>query len=108
MAIYLETHITIEPVFEENLELLKKLVQPFGFKVASLLLQKRANDTPELSKYDTFMTAHNSVEDYDLACNNIKQVVVLLNDSGYKVYRYKIESVVIDSRNKDIFNLLSI
>jgi Holliday junction resolvasome RuvABC DNA-binding subunit len=103
MSYYHEIHITIEPQFEERLEDAKKLAKQFGFKVAELLMQKRKEDVPERSKYDTFLTGHKlNIND---AIQSVIDVVQALEQNGYKVWRYKIEDVVIDSRNSDSLSL---
>lgn len=38
---YYESHITIEPVFDDKLELASNIAIKYKFKVASLLMQKR-------------------------------------------------------------------
>lgn len=104
MTYYYEIHITLDPVFEDKLETLKELCLPFGYKVASLLMKKREQDSPNMSMYDTFTTGHKMK--YKDAENSVKSIVPLLLSYGYNVRRYKIEDVVIDSRNEDIFKLL--
>jgi hypothetical protein len=101
---YYESHITIEPIFDEKLEEAKQIAEKYGFKVASLLMQKRKEDTEQRSKYDTFMTAHgHSLLEMEAS---IRNVVRELLSHGFKIYRYKIEDVVMDSRNEDVLKLL--
>jgi hypothetical protein len=102
--LYYESHITIEPTDENGREKIEKIIRPFSFKLAKLLMQKRSVDTPERSKYDTFCTGHGA-EEKDIVYR-MKQCVISLKMQGFKVWRYKIECVTIDSRNEDIFNLL--
>ncbi len=68
-------------------------------------MQKRESDTPERSKYDTFMTHHGKV------LGEVKDKVTgLVHDlllSNITVFRYKIEDTVLDSRNSDVLGLLS-
>lgn len=103
-TLYLEAHVTIEPVFDDDLEKVEEICAAHGFKIASLLMKKRIEDTEERSKYDTFMTAH------DKSLNNIKNKVKNLVESlisqGIKVWRYKIEDTVLDSRTNDELGLL--
>ena len=94
--LYYEAHVTIEPVFDERLEDLKKIAFYWGFRVADLLMVKRPNDTPERSKYDTFMTARNT--DYDIIHDNTIRCVDNLFEAGFKVWRYKIEDTLLDVR----------
>ena len=51
-----EAHITIEPVFDEALSAVGVLALQHGFTVSKLFMQKRKEDTPERSKYDSFLT----------------------------------------------------
>jgi hypothetical protein len=94
--LYYESHVTVEPVFDEKLCELQNICSTLGFKVADLFMKKRQNDTAERSQYDTFCTgrSHN-VED-------LKEKMFLLVSSlrghAFKVWRYKIEAVIIDSR----------
>ncbi len=60
---YYESHVTIEPVFGWELESIEEIAKKHKFKVAKLLMQKRDEDTPERSKYDTFMTGHSISQD---------------------------------------------
>ena len=72
--------------------------------MAELLMQKRKDDTPERSRYDTFMTGHSqSLSDikYRMICC-IKELGV----HGFKIWRYKIEDTILDSRSEDIFGLI--
>lgn len=104
-ALYYESHITIEPVDEDDREKIETIVNSCGFRLAKLLMQKRKVDTPERSKYDTFCTGH-STEEAKLIAHMIR-CVKALQSAGYQVWRYKIECVTIDSRNEDQFNLLT-
>lgn len=101
---YFECHITIEPVFDERLSQIKEIATRHGFRVADLLFQKRKEDTPTLSKYDTFMTMHHVfLEDMKFAMINLISELI---ESGFKVLRYKIEDIVLDSRIEDCYNLV--
>lgn len=104
MTFYYECHITIEPVFEERLAVLADLCKLYGFKPAKLLMQKRKEETPERSAKDTFVTGHS--KSYSTLSTNMVNLIVLLQRQGYKVWRYKIEDVVLDSRVDDRLNLL--
>lgn len=97
---YYESHITIEPIFDSLLENVTELAKDYGFKMAKLLMQKSINDTPEISKKDTFMTAHEKATPeglYDIE-KRTKQLVEKLQSCNIIVYRYKIEHVIIDIR----------
>jgi hypothetical protein len=103
-TLYFESHVTIEPIFDEQLKIAEEIAKKYNFKIANLLMQKREEDSPERSKYDTFLTGH-SQDQYELSIRTI-QVITELKSSNFKVWRYKIESAIIDSRIEDEFNLL--
>lgn len=88
--LYYECHITTEPVFGERLALLTQIAQHHGFKVAKLLMEKGP------STRDTFCTGHGktfrSLRARMLACDSA------MRTAGFKVWRRKIEVVVLDER----------
>lgn len=103
---YYESHVTIEPIPDETrLEEAKTIAVSYGFKMAHLLMKNREKDTEERSSRDTFMTAHS--KDYAHIKLNTMAVVMALTSNGFKVWRYKIEDILCDSRIDDEFNLLS-
>jgi len=104
--LYFESHVTIEPVFDKQLEEANILAMNCRFKLANLLMQKREEDTPERSKHDTFMTAHS--QDEEELTNRMVLLIIKLKQHGFKVWRYKIERVPLDSRYADVFNLIDI
>jgi hypothetical protein len=97
--LYYESHITIEPVFDERLVLLKQICENNGFHVAKLLLQRRAEDTAERSSKDTFCTAHDM--SYDRILERMTHTQIALERAGFAVWRMKIESVIFDLRIKE-------
>lgn len=103
-ALYFEAHVTIEPIFDDKLEEAKQIAVKHGFKVASLLMKKRAEDTAERSQYDTFMTGHS--RSYLTLTENTILLVKELQEKGFKVWRYKMEDTLFDSRTCDILGLL--
>jgi len=62
-VLYYESHVTVEPVFDERLEKFKEICAPHTFKPAKLLMKKRSFDTPVRSEYDTFCTGKNKNEE---------------------------------------------
>lgn len=103
--LYYEAHVTIEPVFEGVLNLAKTLAADHGFRVADLLMQKREEATAERSKNDTFMTGHS--RNYEDILVRTKLLVEALIANEYKVWRYKIEDTILDSRHDgDVFGQL--
>lgn len=102
--LYYEAHVTIEPVFDRAREQAHLLAREHGFKLAHLLMQKREHDAPERSKHDTFMTAHGQV--LEELTERTQSLIMSLKAAGYKVWRYKIEDTVLDSRAHDTLGLL--
>lgn len=98
-ALYFESHITAEPVFETELDRFKAICEPFRFRVADLLMQKRAKDTPERSVFDTFCTGRG--KDVEELTTRMLALVRELRSGGFRVWRYKLELAVIDSRVDD-------
>ena len=102
--LYYEAHITIEPVFDEAREYVRVVAEANKFKLADLLMKKRSEDTEERSSKDTFMTGHSkSLLDIE---TRTRDTIRELQEAGFKVWRYKIEDTILDSRTKDVFNLL--
>lgn len=97
-VLYYESHVTLEPVFDEKLEQVKVICAGYGFKVADLLFKKRAQDTAERSECDTFCTGRGKTLIGLQALMGM--LVAELTLSGYKVWRQKIEAVVYDVRSK--------
>ena len=93
---YYESHITIEPVFEEELEKFKNICSKYKFRVAELLLQKRKIDKPEISTKDTFCTGR--FKDLETAKNDTLSLVEELKENVFIVKRYKVEYIVLDVR----------
>lgn len=91
---YYEVHVTIEPVFDEELYRITMLAKNYRFKVADLLMQKSVNSPAKPSTLDTFMTAHAKTYDeaYELMENLSENLEV-------KILRKKIEHVVYDTRS---------
>jgi hypothetical protein len=93
---YYECHVTLEPVFGGRLESLKELAASHGFKPAKLLMQKRAESTPERSNKDTFCTGHS--KSFDDIKERMNALTEALRNAGFAVWRRKIEAVVFDER----------
>lgn len=104
MSLYFESHITIEPVFDERLEDFKKHCAVYKYKVADLLMKKKADGPEEKSTNDSFCTARD--KDFDQMKSRMLSLLALLKQEGYRILRFKIEDVVLDSRKDDsLFNL---
>jgi hypothetical protein len=104
VELYLEAHVTIEPVFGEDREFAAWIAANHGFKLAHLLMQKERKATAERSDRDTFMTGHSKFCD-DIT-ERTKALVMDLQNNGFKVWRYKIENTMLDSRNVDVWGLV--
>lgn len=103
--LYYECHVTIDPIFGEELELAKSISKQFGFKVAELLMQKRKEDTPERSKYDTFMTGH--AKNYEDLCDRMVSLIQKLEAYSFVIRRAKIEDTLFDTKHGDKLEELS-
>lgn len=98
--LYFESHITIEPVFDDNLQRFAKICGAYGFRVADLLMKKRTDQTPERSEFDSFCTGRSDKLD-DLK-TRMTNLVSDLKTQGFTVWRYKIENVIFDSKIAEI------
>lgn len=104
MTTIYECHITIEPVFDKKLTRAKSISDAWGFKIASLLMVKE-DGTLEQSRKDTFMTSHSPI--YEILETNMKLCIDSMQANGFKVLRYKIEQILLDSKyQKDPLKLL--
>lgn len=103
--LYFESHVTIEPVFDERRGFAAQIATKHKFRLADLLMKKRSEQTEERSDKDTFMTrTHVSLE---VITEATKALVLELQKEGFKVWRYKIEDTVFDSKFEDNFGLLN-
>jgi len=91
-----ECHITIEPVSGDRLTVFDVLAKAYGFRVAKLLMVKPRVSTPERSNKDSFCTGHS--DDYDDIHSKMFLLAEDLRNSGYKVWRTKIEEILYDCR----------
>lgn len=95
-ALYYESHITVEPVFNERLAEMKAICEPFRFRVADLLMKKRPEDTATRSAFDTFCTGRGQ-SGVELSAR-MTGLVRQLEASGFTVWRYKLEAALIDTK----------
>lgn len=96
---YYECHITVEPVFDDRLELLKDVCFPFKFKVADLLMKKRPSDSEKRSQNDTFTTSRSA--SYQEIYDRMMLCVDAMRKHGFVVWRYKIEAVLLDVKLRE-------
>lgn len=94
--LYYESHITIEPVFGNGLPLFMQLADMYGFRVAELLMKKDRDSTEVRSDKDSFCTSRS--KSYDVLERDMNNLVKTLQDFGFKVWRKKIEAVLLDER----------
>jgi hypothetical protein len=94
--LYFEAHVTVDPVFDGRLLQMKAIVKPYQFRVADLLMKKRAQDTAERSKEDTFCTGRG--KNYADVKDRTTRLVSALKTFGFKVRRWKIENTLDDVR----------
>lgn len=95
---YYESHITIEPVFDDKLEKFKEICTKQNFRVAKLLMQKDRNETATRSNKDSFCTGHS--KDYNDILLRMNKICAELKECKYEVWRYKIEAVILDEKLK--------
>jgi hypothetical protein len=103
-ALYYETHVTIDPVFDERREEAAKTAEAYGFRLAKLIMRKRTADAEQPSRDDTFMTGHGA--DWDDMTVRTIGLIKALQRRGFVIRRYKIEDTLIDSRTLDVLGLL--
>lgn len=94
--LYYEAHITIEPIYGDDLLLAARLAENNRFKIADLLMKKERDATELRSDKDTFLSAKD--EDVDVLISMTRKMLRDLWDAGFKVWRYKIEKAIIDSQ----------
>lgn len=93
---YYESHITIEPVFEERLELFSSLAKANKFQAAKLLMQKTRSELPVRSNKDSFCTGH--AASYEDLHNRMVKLTNELREAGFEVWRAKIEGILFDEK----------
>lgn len=104
---YFESHVTLEPLFGTNLEKAKEITETYGFHMADLVMKKSANETGTPNSEDSFCTGRSPI--YKQLLDRTGLVCKKLTENGFKVYRYKIENTLLDTKvdNKcDIFNVI--
>lgn len=102
--LYFECHVTVEPVYEEKLNKFIEICTKHKFRVAKLLMQQRKTDTPERSNKDAFCTSRDV--QYEKIFDNMKNLIAELQLNDFKVWRYKIEDTLLDSKIEDKLSFL--
>jgi len=94
-VLYYESHVTVDPVEDGEVDDLKEVASRYGFRVAKLLMRKGLAPSTD----DAFMTAR-SQDSEDIRARTAAVVEALLSD-GFGVRRYKVEEAVVDSNVQD-------
>ena len=89
-ALYLEAHITFDPVPEDKDTQYKAICEKYQFRPAELFMRKGSFFEP--ARMDSFCTGRG-----DHLRERIRHIVLALREIGVKVRRYKIESILLDS-----------
>lgn len=103
VPLYLEAHVTIDPVFGEKRDAVRMLGAVCGFKLAKLILRKDVANEEEHTD-DAFLTGHG--KELDGLQSRMIHLIQSLRLEGVHVRRYKIENTVMDSRIFDKLELL--
>jgi hypothetical protein len=101
--LYFESHVTLEPVFGDRLERLKEIAKQYSFRVADLVMQKNIADAGTPHEKDSFCTSRS--KEWRVIESRTRYFVNALLSDGFKVYRYKIENTLVDSKIKDDMGL---
>lgn len=100
--LYFETHVTVDPLTEEQQHLADAVLTSFGFKRAELVMLKDNTVSPHYG--DAFYSSRH----YGMrsARQSVAAAVGWFTGMGIRVRRYKIEFTIMDSRIEDQMNLL--
>lgn len=101
--LYYESHVTIDPVFDDLKYRVALTATKYSFKVAKLMLRRDATHSEEYID-DAFMSARGN--DYQELEARTTCLILDLKVYGVVVRRYKIESTLLDSRIDDSLLLL--
>jgi hypothetical protein len=102
-TLYYEVHVTLDPISEQRVKVLRSVADAFGYRIAKLIMRKEGGrDVPHTD--DMFLTTR-GVE-YGEVVDNMVSFIRALGASNFKVRRYKIEDTLIDSAQQDILNLI--
>lgn len=102
--LYYEAHVTIEPVFSNRLSELKTIAKDFGFRVAELVMKKTADETGTAARDDTFCSSRSN--NYDDIITRTFEFCDVIQKNDFKVFRYKIEDTLLDSKICDKWNII--
>jgi hypothetical protein len=100
-ALYLEAHVTFDPIPVELEEKYKEICNAYAFRPAELFMRKGYSEFVP-ARMDAFCTGRGS-----MLRERIKHIVFELKKIGVKVRRYKIESTLMDSNYQDELGVLA-
>lgn len=95
-VLYYESHITIDPVFDERLAVLKEVAAFYGFHVADLILRKSRKDPEKPHQDDSFLTGRDKNRVH--LEHRMDLLIEGLQDRDFVIRRKKIEAALIDER----------
>ena len=99
MALYYESHVTIDPVFGQDLSNFVAICANYKFRVAKLLMEKGPNTK------DAFCTSRS--QSYTDIVTRTIELVQRLQREKFVVRRYKIEDTIVDSNIGDKYELFT-
>ena len=104
-VVMFECHITVDPILGDRIDdytRLEFICNLNRFKIAKLYMTK----TGQVNDKDSFMTGHG--DNYQELLVRMYKLIGDLLLAGYKIRRYKIEQILLDSRVNDIYNLIRV
>lgn len=94
-----EAHVMLEAVFDNRRNELERIAATHSFRPAKLFMQRGVP-----SNLDTFCTGHsNSLIEIT---NRLGACLTALRAAHFAIYRYKIEAILLDSRENDEMKVL--
>jgi hypothetical protein len=96
--LYFECHVNFKPISPDFRDLLEKICQFHGFRLARLLNMNMTNSI------DTFCTTRGTV--FKDVLDRTRFFITETKVNGFDSTRYKIENTLIDSKIRDDFGLL--
>lgn len=92
--LYYEAHVTVEPLDGDALDRFRATCAEYDFRVADLFMR-----SGKRSDVDSFCTGRHV--DYGVLALRMFDLVSSLKRAGVKVWRWKIESALLDSKRDD-------
>lgn len=98
--LYYEVHVTLDPVNELRIPLLKSIAGRFNFRLANLIMRKGGSVHTD----DMFLTTRGQV--FEEVAEQLREFTIMLTQANFHVRRYKIEDTLIDSAIDDSLQLI--